>query len=182
MPAEEITDETIMERVRQGELSELSELFERYHVKLYNFFLKLTGDRQVSEDLTQNLFYRVIRYRQSFDQRQGSFRSWVYQTARNIHNDHLKEQKKSAGHNKPFLEDHLQVAEPQSGYQEEHFDKLNFALSQLKADQRELLLLSRFEGLKYEEISRLNGKSVLAIRVMVHRAIQNLKTIYFNQP
>ena len=46
--------------VKEGQLSELTELFERYHVPLYNFFLRLTLDEALSEDLTQDLFYRVF--------------------------------------------------------------------------------------------------------------------------
>jgi DNA-directed RNA polymerase specialized sigma24 family protein len=72
-----LTDEEIMLAVKNGQLSELSELFERYHLPLYNFFLKLTMDKTGSEDLTQNLFYRVIRYRHTFNTGAGSFRSWI---------------------------------------------------------------------------------------------------------
>jgi len=77
--------------VKDGHLSELTVLFDRYQVSLYNFFLKLTGDKAASQDLTQNLFYRVIRYRQSFQPSHGSFRSWIYRIARNVHMDFCKQ-------------------------------------------------------------------------------------------
>ena len=51
----ELSDEKIM-LVKEGHLSELTELFDRYQVPLYNFFLRLTLDKATSEDLTQNLF------------------------------------------------------------------------------------------------------------------------------
>ena len=73
-----------MLQVREGQLSELTALFERYHVAVYNLFLRLSGDGAVSEDMTQNVFYRVMRYRQSFEPASGSFRSWVYRMARNV--------------------------------------------------------------------------------------------------
>src|SRR5258708_39661754 len=85
-----------MLRVKEGYLSELSELFERYHEKLYNFFLKLTFDPAASEDLTQNLFYRIIRYRHTFDATAGTYKSWMYQMARNIHVDFCHQQRKYA--------------------------------------------------------------------------------------
>ena len=68
--------------VKEGHLSELTALFDRYQVNLYNFFLRLTADRAASQDLTQNLFYRLIRYRQSYDPSHGSFRSWIYRIDR----------------------------------------------------------------------------------------------------
>ena len=80
--------------VKEGRLSELTELFERYHVKLYHFFLRLTLDGPLSEDLTQNLFYRIIRYRQSFEPSNGNFRSWVYRKeAEYLCGDHLRQEK-----------------------------------------------------------------------------------------
>jgi len=83
--------------VKEGHLSELAELFERYHVKLYNFFLRLTLEKATSEDLTQNLFYRVIKYRQSWQPANGSFQSWIYRMARNVHNDHCTQSRKIPG-------------------------------------------------------------------------------------
>ena len=58
-----------MQHVKDGNLSEMSELFERYNVKLYNYFLKLTRNKLISQDLTQNLFYRMIRYKNSYKKR-----------------------------------------------------------------------------------------------------------------
>src|ERR1700743_1483632 len=93
LPAE-LTDAKIIVRVKEGHLSELTELFDRYHLKLFNFFWKLTFDKTVSEDLTQTLFYRVMKYRLSFNAEQGSFKSWIYRMARNIHVDYCNEHAK----------------------------------------------------------------------------------------
>jgi len=167
--------------VKEGNLPSMTELFERYHVKLYNFFLKLTFDRIASEDLTQNVFYRLIKYKHSYDIGEGSFKSWMYKIARNVHFDFCKEQKKHAEQFKELEEVHENAESPEHFSNEEDFEKLNLALLQLQPDQRELIVLSRFEGLKYGEISRINGKSVVAIKVQVHRAIKQLRNFYFNQ-
>ena len=60
------TDSTLMERVRAGDLEQLSELFERHHRRLYQFFLKLARDRSVAEDLVQEVFVRVLKYRHTW--------------------------------------------------------------------------------------------------------------------
>jgi len=175
----ELTDEHIMLKVKDGHLGELTQLFDRYHVRLYNFFLKLTFDQALSEDLTQNLFYRLIKYRHSFKANDGSFKSWIYQVARNVHIDHCRENKRT-GYIKPMDDDaHGEIAATGETYSEFDFELLDKALAKLNPDERELLVLSRYQGLKYEEISRIKNISVAAIKVQVHRAMKHLRTIYF---
>jgi RNA polymerase sigma factor (sigma-70 family) len=187
----ELSDEKIMLRVREGQLSELTELFERYHVLLYNFFLRLTLDKALSEDLTQNLFYRVLRYRRSFEPASGSFRSWVYRMARNIYADHLRQEQRvpgGVGGSEEGLERAAgqdvagqDVAGQDVPYTEDQFERLDAALAKLSPDQREILVLSRYQGLKYDEISKIKEISVPAIKVQVYRALRKLRDLYFSQ-
>lgn len=202
--------------VRDGQLSELTELFERYHVPLYNFFLRLTMDGALSEDLTQNLFYRVLRYRQSFEPASGSFRSWVYRMARNVHVDHLRQEQRVPGGmrgTEPFpggatgsgegvegtgkgcdegmsggAEERIdraagidRVGGEDVGYSEDQYKQLDAAMARLTSDQREILVLSRYQGLKYDEISKIKDLSVPAIKVQVYRALRQLRAFYFKQ-
>ena len=55
------TDNHLMEQVKDGNAEKLAILFERYHVMLYNFFLRLTSNRSISEDLVQDVFIRVLK-------------------------------------------------------------------------------------------------------------------------
>lgn len=166
--------------VKGGHLSELTELFERYHMPLYNFFLKLTFDKALSEDLTQNLFLRIIRYRESFQPANGSFRSWIYRMARNAHLDHIRQEQRMPGRGNATDEDFPDTGN--AGYAEEQYEKLDQALARLQPEHREVLVLSRFQGLKYDEISKIKGLSVSAIKVQVFRALQHLRNFYFSQP
>jgi RNA polymerase sigma factor (sigma-70 family) len=177
-----LSDEKIMVSVKDGQLSDLSELFNRYHVAVFNFFLKLTMDKQKSEDLTQNLFYRIIRYRESFHAGKGSFKSWMYQMARNMHADFCKQEKRITG----IIDDSFdfserETADSQQSFVEKDFEKLHIALGKLGPVDRELIVLSRFEGLKYREISKMKNMSEGSIKVQIHRAIKELKQIYFTQ-
>ncbi len=167
--------------VKEGHLSELTALFDRYHVSLYNFFLRLTLDKAASEDLTQNLFYRVIRYRQSYQPSQGSFRSWVYRMARNLHFDFCKQKQKTPERLADPEDTEQRLADGLTGYTEDQYQRLDQAMAQLSVEQREILVLSRYQGLKYEEISRLKDISVAAIKVQVYRALKQLRTLYFKQ-
>jgi RNA polymerase sigma factor (sigma-70 family) len=177
---ENITDEILMQNVRNGQLEDMALLFDRYHVLLYNFFLKMGLEKEISQDLTQNLFYRMIKYRSSY--REGvSFKSWVYQIARNLHNDYRNLQKKTDNmfvRNESLRADVPEFAE---AFLEEDYERLDNALLALNENQRELIVLSKYQGLKYEEISAIVDQSVPAIKVSVHRALKQLKGIYFKQ-
>ena len=176
----EVSDEIIMQKVKEGNLQEMGILFERYHVRLYNYFLKLTADKPVSQDLTQNLFYRILKYRHTYKE-ENSFKSWIYQMARNSHIDFCKQQQKQSGR---FItvESHSEnISDEENSFTEDDFERFEKAFSKLNDEQKEIIVLSRYQGLKYEEISKMNNLSVAAIKVQVHRAIKQLRTIYFKQ-
>lgn len=176
---ESISDEHLMQRVKNGDLDALSPLFEKYHIKLYNFFLRLTRNRDISGDLTQNVFRRIISYRQSYDP-QLMFRPWMYQIARNVHLKYVQGnrlQLSDFSGNEPVEQDN------KSAIEEMDFETkkrtLYEALDHLDHEQREIIELSRFQGLKYQEIAEITGNSVAAIKVKVHRAMHKLREIYF---
>ncbi len=177
----ELEDELLMISVRRGVLEALEPLFDRYHVKLYNFFLRLTFDRELSKDLTQNVFYRILKYKHSYRE-EHKFRSWMYQMARNILADHYDREKK-----KPKDQYPEEWIEDQPDSYEEDMEKterrkaLYTALSRLPAEHREILELSRFQGLTYQEIADITGNSIGAIKVKMHRTIQKLREIYFQE-
>src|SRR5207249_10577554 len=74
------TDEDLMVAVREGDVHQLEVLFERYREQLYDFFGRLTADRGISEDLVQDVFVRILKYRASYRET-NRFVTWMYQIA-----------------------------------------------------------------------------------------------------
>ena len=176
----DITDEIIMQQVKEGDLAGMSVLFERYHVRLFNFFLKLTMKKDVSQDLTQNLFYRMIKYKHTY--KNGySVKSWIYQMARNLHADYCKQQKKTQESFINIEKYTTEIIDDKETFAEDDYERLERALSTLSDEQKEIVVLSRYQGLKYEEISVITNQSVPAIKVAMHRAIKQLRGVYFKQ-
>ncbi|MEO1513936.1 MAG: sigma-70 family RNA polymerase sigma factor [Bacteroidota bacterium] len=174
-----MTDEQLMNEVQQGKLNTLSVLFERYKGQIYGFFFRLTYDQSLCDDLTQQVFERILRYRHSYNPTH-SFRSWIFQIARNIRLDHLKRQKMPMKTTPNW--DRIQGVEgnvSESIEKREQLEALEKALHLLTDDQREVLLLTRYQKLKYEEVGRLLGCSEGAVKVKVYRAIRQLRTIFF---
>ena len=75
-----------MLEVRDGGLERLAPLFERHHVPLYNYYLRMTRDRELSEDMVQEVFLRILKYRHTF-RGEGDFTPWLYHIARNVRID-----------------------------------------------------------------------------------------------
>ncbi len=110
------TDNELMEAVRDGRVEKLAVLFERYQTMLYNFFLRLTGNRAASEDLVQEVFVRVLKYRAGYlgDSR---FNVWLFQIARNAHIDHLRKQKPALSLDEQFTEMPSREPQPDAAYE-----------------------------------------------------------------
>lgn len=174
-----MTDEQLMAAVKNGDLQQASLLFDRYNKRLYNYLVRMTLDRDAAEDLTQNVFVRLIRYRNSY--KEGlKFQSWIYQVARNVFSDHYQATRSENRSNMDIegFSDHLEDGN-ESQRQEEQERLLIRSLAMLNDDQRELLVLTRFQHLKYEEVAQLLNTTVANIKVKVHRAIGKLRENYF---
>ena len=166
-----------MSAVAREDLDSLVPLFDRYQKPLYNFFLRMSSDPAASDDLVQNLFIRVMKYRASY-QEQFKFRTWIYQMARNLYYDHYRTEVKAK---ERFLEVERIPDVKENDYSDldEREDRLRKAMNKLPEDRREVLVMSRFQGMKYEEIARLTNTTVSNVKVKVHRALGNLREIYF---
>ncbi len=170
---ENLTDEELMSRVAGGEPDCMRLLFERYNAWIYNFFLQMVQDREVAEDLTQSTFYKVIRYKSSYN---GSrFTPWIFQIARNLSTDHFRKAKL-----KPVQKTIESIPEIAEEVEDEgHLLRLRQALQKLPEGDREVLVMSRFQGMKYLEIAEVLQSTEAAVRLKAHRAIKKLRTLYF---
>lgn len=172
-------DEKMMINVKDGDIDSLVPLFDKYHIKLYNFFLRLIRNKETAEDLTQNVFSRIITYKHTFNEKY-KFKTWMYQMARNVHIDHYNKNKAYFSGFEENERSSENIAE--AIFESEKTDRhglLKEAIDLLSEDDREILELSKFQDLKYEEISKITGNSVGAVKVKVHRAINRLRNNYF---
>jgi len=167
--------------VRAGEIRRLGELFERHHRPLYGFFVRLTGQPSVSEDLVQIVFYRILKYRHTYRD-EGKFSAWIYHLARKVTADHFRKLASTPIPTDPAnLPDHGDAGPAPSTQAEtaEDVALLRTALARLPLEQREVLVLSRYQNLEHKEIARLLDCTVGAVKVRAHRALKDLREVYF---
>jgi RNA polymerase sigma factor (sigma-70 family) len=174
-----VEDQQLMEAVRAGETGRLAELFDRYHQPLYRYFLHLTSDRAAAEDLAQETFFRVLKYRRSY-QPETSFRAWLYQVGRNVFHDHAGRGKGEVA--LPEETGGLRSLDAPPDRQVERKQEsalLRRALAGLPREKREVLVMSRYLDLKYEEIASVLNCEVGTVKVRVYRALRELSDRFF---
>jgi len=168
----------VMKNVRDGDVAGLAVLFERYHVILFRYFVRLSGKRDASEDMVQEVFFRMLKYRHTY-RGDGEFLPWMYHIARNVNVDLGKRWNRES----PFdadRDDHPDNTPMahESMERSEETALLQMALSQLPPEKREVLVLSRYQELHYATIAEILGCSIDAVKVRVHRAMIELRKMY----
>ena len=173
-----IDEKEIMLKVKDGHLGYLGELFENNRNGLFNFFLRMGINRALSEDLVQETFMRVLAYRTSF-KAQSSFKAWLYRIARNAVADHFRKlgnQDIHDSYTEESIKDESTLTEQiEKESKQDMFDK---ALAALPAEQREIIVLSRFQQFNYEEIAELLNCNLNTLKTRMRTAIEKLKFHY----
>jgi len=164
--------------VRDGDVSKLGLLFERYHAALFDFLSRTTGDRAAAEDLVQDVFVRILKYRQTYRDH-SCFETWMFRIARNSRTDHFRKRRIV----EPIRDGALDVEAPgpspaQAFEHGQEARRLKRALMQLAEDKRELLVLVRYQNMSYDRIAALLDIEVGAVKVRVHRALKELRGIF----
>ncbi|UCG27942.1 MAG: RNA polymerase sigma factor [Bacteroidales bacterium] len=173
-----VSDTALMFKVKAGDIDKLSLLYERHNKILFGFFFRMSGNREVSEDLVQTVFYRILKNRRQYKGK-GKFSSWMFQIAHNLWADHYKKNQRTD------LKDNMETWELKDGLsadeqieREEQLRQLRNALYKLSDEKREVLILSRYQGLKYSEIASILNLTEGAIKIRVFRALAELRKIF----
>jgi RNA polymerase sigma-70 factor (ECF subfamily) len=176
---EALSDNALMTKVKEGDLDKLGLLFERYKSPLYGFFYSMNRNPELSEDLIQNTFLRVLKYRHLF-RGDGTFKTWLFHIARNVRHDQFRKEKIKHKDSIEDWQDRLSVEENTESIlqQREEHHMLALALAKLPEDKREVLLLSKFQEKKYKEIGDILGCTEGTVKIKVFRALQALKGVY----
>ena len=175
-----LSDNALMLKVKDGDFDKMGLLFERYHRQLFGFLFQMTRQREASEDMVQNVFYRMLKYRKGFTGH-GEFKIWMFHLARNVLSDHFHKNKRAKTiEDLSHVHEHIAGDESVDGQLEkaQQMKILEKALETLNEENRELLLLCRYQELKYSEVAQILNISEGNVKVRVHRALTQLKDAY----
>lgn len=168
--------QTLVRKAAKGDEIAFGQIYDLYFEKVYRFVFYRVNHREVAEDLVSETFIRAWNNLNEIE-KTSSFNGWLYQIARNAVIDYYRSRKSTI--NLTELENILE-------YEDNILDKTNLlfqqksfleALKKLSADQQLIIKLKFLDELENEEIAKILDKSEGAIRVIQHRAINELKRL-----
>jgi RNA polymerase sigma-70 factor, ECF subfamily len=184
-------DVRLMLDVKGGNAAAFEELVVRYQSRLLTVLEHLVGNRELAEDLAQEVFLRVFRARERYEPG-AKFSTWLFTIANNVASNALRSRSRrrevgvpegsNGSDSSPLQLD--QLAKAASGFmptraldKAEQAEMVRYAVGALSERQRMALLLAKFEGMSYQDIAQTMDLSVQAIKSLLSRARVNLKEI-----
>jgi RNA polymerase sigma-70 factor, ECF subfamily len=150
-------------------------LYRRYGGELYGFAYNLLGERELAEELVQDVFTRVWRNARDFDPSRASFRTWLYQIARNRATD----MRRRAAVRPPRAGAGTETAEPAELDDRIEQAALRWqvaaALERLSSDHRDIVRLAYFGGLTLREIAESTGTPLGTVKSRAYYALRSLR-------
>jgi RNA polymerase sigma-70 factor (ECF subfamily) len=175
---ENLKDEQLLSKAASGDQEAFHELYERYRDPVFRFSYRLLGSIELAEDVTHDCFINIVRNAGNFDPALGSLKTYFYGAARNLSFKQLKITGREG-----TLDDLAEEPPEQRQQQplgqlldEELGEKVRDAIAALPALQREALVLYEYEGLALNEIARIVGADVGAVKGRIFRGRQRLKS------
>ena len=184
------TNIRLMLAVQKDDASAFEELMYRFQGRVQSLFRHLVGNRDVAEDLTQDVFLRVFRSRKSY-QPCAKFSTWLFAIANNVAFNQLRSQRRKpemqfgCESNESYSQAVFDPAEAMAAGSEfmpaKQLDKselremVHLAVESLNERQRMAVLLNRFEGMNYAEIADVMQLSPQAVKSLLCRAHVQLR-------
>ncbi len=151
---------------------EFREAYGRHKDVLYRFAWRMTGSSTAAEDVVHDCFLLLLRNETAFDEERGALRSFLFGVTRNLALKRLRSERTF-----DELDDQSAACEPIDALGLERAELVAQAIAALPALQRDVLILAEYEDMALEEISRVVGAELAAVKSRLHRARENLRRI-----
>ena len=181
------SDAAVMLRVAEGDESSFNYLVEKYHRPMIHFLFRMVHNQAVAEELTQEVFLRVYRARDSY-RAEARFTTWLYRIATNLAVNHARDTR----HERTAQTVYLDEPDPETGttpdvadsemtveeklMREERMGAIRAHVMELPERQRVAVLMHKYQGMDYREIGELLKLSESATKSLLFRAYQTLRT------
>ena len=172
-----LSDQELMRIVQAGDFSPATEIYDRYSSRIYNFAYRFLRNSEAAEDATQEVFVKMLKHANQFHG-DAKLSTWLFSITANWCRDYLRKSDNKAKESDDVL---IQIPAPSELAPDRNLERrqneqrVQRALGALTPEQREAILLSRYQGLSYAEIAQISGCSEGAVKTRVFRAMETLK-------
>ena len=178
-------DVKLMLEFKDGNKASFEALMQTYFPRVLNFIYRFVGNRELAEDLTQEVFIKVYQNAANYKP-QAKFQTWLYTIAKNISLNELRRHKgrmvsldetfETDGNEVKYQFEDTKMANPKEELLlKERQEIIKAAIHSLPENQRMAVLLRRYDNFAYEEIAKTMNTSVKAVKSLLNRAKENLK-------
>jgi RNA polymerase sigma-70 factor (ECF subfamily) len=172
-----VEDADLIQRARQGDVEAYNLLISRWEKRVYNYLLRIVGNREDALDLAQDVFLKAYQNLRKLEEA-GRFGPWLFRIAHNeAFSMFRKRRPETGGDSLPEESDHMPVAVGGSAvFPIELSLAVSAALRRLSPDQRETVVLKIYEGFKFEEIAEILACPVSTVKSRLYAALDLLKS------
>jgi len=177
-PADHQNVPELVKRAKQGDIDAVGDIYELFRLGIYRYLYYRTGDTQAADDLTSEVFLRMIRGLPGYRVQNVGFQAWLYQIAHNLLNDHYR--KMSVRNHVQLEEDLMNDSQTSRSRPVEHSLNsvtLQKALDLLSVEQRDVIVLRFIAGMPITEVADALHKSEDAVKGLQRRALANLRDV-----
>ncbi|MCI0519055.1 MAG: sigma-70 family RNA polymerase sigma factor [Chloroflexi bacterium] len=162
-------------RAQRGDSAVIGEMYDRYRLGIFRYLYYRTGDLHAAEDLTSEVFLRMLRALEGYRPQSTPFEAWLYQIARNLAIDHYR--RTAASPAAPLHEELPAEQETPDGRMERRLTSqlLAQALQGLNETQRDVILLRFVNGLSIAQAARTLHKSEDSVKALQRRGLAALR-------
>lgn len=178
-PVTDWSEEQLLEAATVYDELALGELYDRYEARIFSYIYRRIGDEPLAEDLTAQVFVKMLQAIQDRRAWHSSFSGWLYRIAHNVVIDQYRQRDR---HQQIGLDDAPEIVDEHddpafSAEQMLTAESLRFAMRQLTDEQAEVLSLRFLEGYSIFEVAAMMNKTEGAIKALQYRAVATLRIL-----
>lgn len=167
----------LIQRAQNGESKAVGELYTQHHELIFRYIWSKVGDAHLAEDLTGEVFMRMVSRISTYQPTGVPFQAWLYRIARNLIIDYIR---KTASTSAVSLDNATYMQEPGAGpstvvENKITFENLQEALAKIEHEQAEVIRLRFLVGLQVNEVAERLQKTPAAVKALQHRGLAALR-------
>jgi RNA polymerase sigma-70 factor (ECF subfamily) len=170
----------VIVRAQRGNPEATGAIYARYHQSIFRYLYYRTGDPQTAEDLTADVFLKMVQALPSYRIATTPFQAWLFQVARNLAIDHHR---RSSAHPVVAIDENLDAEHDLDSVIDEKFSSVDLAqaLSKIEDTQQDVLLLRFIDGMSIAEAAQVLHKSEDAVKALQRRGLLALRALLDHQ-